>query len=84
MDFGVRAYCEDPSVISHPVGTWLSGRAHLGIDYYLYFEQLSKEPDVPACIYAWRIERILMNTARFVEVSPRRSNVTRLGAHTRR
>jgi len=39
----------------------------LGIDPFFYFETLSRLTGIPPLIYRWKIERILMQTAPFIE-----------------
>lgn len=53
-------------------GAWLSGEISIGVDPFFYFERLHAEANAPACIYDWKIERILMQTAPLIETAPRR------------
>jgi hypothetical protein len=39
----------------------------LGIDPFLYFENATEIKGIPALIYSWTIEDILIETAPFVE-----------------
>ncbi|HYW59089.1 MAG TPA: hypothetical protein VE909_01095, partial [Xanthobacteraceae bacterium] len=50
---------------------WVRGEIFIGIDPFFYFERLAREPDAPALIYDWEIEKIEMQTAPFIEVRPR-------------
>lgn len=50
-------------------GNWVIGKVTFGIDHYHYFERLALKSESPALIYDWKIERIQMETAPFVEDS---------------
>jgi hypothetical protein len=62
IDFGLRAYQSMAPPEFAGVGAWVTGEIYLGIDHYLYFEQLYKLPQAPALIYLWHIHRIWMET----------------------
>ena len=63
LDFGVRAYSQH----LRPTSRWVGGELSLGIDPYFYFEQLSKDSRVPPLIYAWKVTRILRDSAPYIE-----------------
>jgi hypothetical protein len=52
-------------------GSWIHGAVELGIDPFFYFERIATQPDAPALIYDWTIEKIEMQTAPLIEVRPR-------------
>jgi hypothetical protein len=51
-------------------GTRFRTRLHLGVDPFLYFEQLSKIEGALPLIYSWRVVSILRQTAPFIEIIP--------------
>jgi hypothetical protein len=53
------------------VGDRVTGEINVGIDPFAYFERLARDPNAPALIYDWEIEKIEMQTSPFVEVQPR-------------
>jgi hypothetical protein len=65
LDFGIRAYREDRT--SARKGSTVEGEIYLGIDPFFYFEFLNKNPLMPALIYRWRIDMILMISVPMVE-----------------
>jgi len=67
MDFGLLAYTNQPPPKGLKVGDIFSADIWLGIDYYLYFQALSKIETVPPMIYTWKIQQILMQTAPFIK-----------------
>jgi hypothetical protein len=67
IDFGLLAYNTSGHPTGGSVGAFVEGGIWLGIDYYEYFELMSKQPDMPAMIYTWRIDRIRQQTAPFVK-----------------
>jgi hypothetical protein len=42
---------------------WFSGEIYIGVDPFPYFEKLAREPEAPALIYDWKIQRIEVETA---------------------
>jgi hypothetical protein len=48
-------------------GDYVTATGALGIDESSYFEHFSKREDIPGIIYTWRIDRICMQTAPFIE-----------------
>lgn len=67
IDFGLLAYTNQPPPKGIKVGSTFSAEIWLGIDYYLYFQALSKVESVPPMIYTWNIQKILMQTAPFIK-----------------
>ncbi|HOI53830.1 MAG TPA: hypothetical protein PLP01_01140 [Phycisphaerae bacterium] len=69
LDFGLLAYRESSPLEGLAAGDWVTGRIGLGIDPFFYFERLHALPGMPPLIYSWTIERILLQTAPFVEAT---------------
>jgi hypothetical protein len=67
VDFGMLAYTPYPSTTPHKTGALFEGGVYLGIDHFDYFERLSKSENAPALIFDWKVERIQMQTAPFIE-----------------
>lgn len=67
IDFGLRAFNNQPPPKGVKVGDTFSAEIWLGIDYYLYFQALSKIDSVPPLIYTWNIQQIQMQTAPFIK-----------------
>lgn len=75
LDFGLRAFtCHHPAPDSGEelrVGDRLSGIVSVGVDPFLYFEELTRRlPDVPELIYRWQVERIELDQTPLVAVPP--------------
>lgn len=67
VDVGVPIFCEEkPPPVARP-DAWVSGKVELGIDPFFYFERLAKLPGAPALIHDWRIDKIEIQTAPWVE-----------------
>lgn len=70
LDIGILVYQEGVSQFLMVEG---SGRVRtqleLGVDPYMYLERLSKDDQIPALVYSWRILSILRQTAPFIEVT---------------
>ena len=49
------------------VGSTVCGEIWLGVDHFFYFETLYRIPGIPPSIYHWRIDRIAIETAPFLE-----------------
>lgn len=71
IDFGTLAFKAEPPPRHVELGGWARGEVEFGVDPFLYFEQLAHDPDAPALIYDWTIEKIELQTAPLVEVRPR-------------
>jgi hypothetical protein len=71
IDVGVLVFqdCKPPP--NARVGSWWRGEVDIAIDPFFYFEDHGHAPGVPAMIYEWRIDKIEIQTAPFVEISPR-------------
>jgi hypothetical protein len=67
IDIGVLIYSENKDISKYHVGDYLSGSIWLGIDPYFYFEYGYKIEKIPALIYKWKIDKILIQTAPFIE-----------------
>ena len=48
-------------------GATVAGEIWLGVDPFFYFETLCRNPGIPPLIYRWRIDRIAIETAPFLE-----------------
>ncbi len=70
IDVGVLIFEECKPPESARLGSWLRGEVSIGIDPFFYFEDHGHEPGVPAMIYDWHIDRIEIQTAPLVEISP--------------
>jgi len=66
IDCGLLAYAEQPPPEGVRVGDAVKGRVLLGVDPFIYFEELATQPDVPALIYTWDLDRIQRETAPYV------------------
>jgi hypothetical protein len=53
------------------LGYWVKGEVQVGVDPFDYSQRLSRRPDVPALIYDWEIKKVEIQTAPYIEVSPR-------------
>jgi hypothetical protein len=71
IDVGIAIFREETPPYSVRPGSWIRGAVHVGIDPFFYFERLAVQPDAPALIYDWTIEKIEMQTAPWIEVRPR-------------
>lgn len=67
IDFGVRAYRETEPPKSIGKGSWLQAEIDLGVDPFFYFEDLAHVNGMPPLIYSWRINKIGVETAPFIE-----------------
>lgn len=67
IDFGVPAYTGNTPPKDIALGGVWQGRIGLGIDYFDYFERLAFNSGAPPLIYDWRIDKIEMQTAPFIE-----------------
>lgn len=67
IDFGLLSYNNQPPPKGVKVGDTFSAEIWLGIDYYLYFQALSKIEAMPPMIYTWNIHHIQMQTAPFIK-----------------
>jgi hypothetical protein len=71
IDVGPLLYREEKPPRNARLGGWMGGEIHIGIDPFFYFERLAHQPNAPALIYDWKIEKIEMQTAPRIEVRPR-------------
>lgn len=67
IDFGITAFQHRKPPADIFLGAFITADVFLNIDYYIYFEFLSKLPGVPALIYSWIVDRISMYLSRTVE-----------------
>ncbi|GLH77675.1 hypothetical protein SSBR45G_25830 [Bradyrhizobium sp. SSBR45G] len=81
IDAGVLAFQDSSPPVDAKPGAWLRGEIQIDIDPYDYFEHWGHQPGVPALIYEWRIDKIEVQTAPYVEISPRKFalDATKLG-----
>ena len=69
LDIGILVYCDfSPDTEHFAAVPVFETELQLSVDPFLYFEALSKLPDIPALIYTWRIAGILQETGPFVEI----------------
>jgi hypothetical protein len=61
LEFGVMAYAERKSHCGIQVGDWIETELYLGIDYFIYMEEMHARHGMPNLQYEWRIHRILRN-----------------------
>ncbi len=66
IDIGFVVFRDEAPPKGVKVGCWLKGKIYVGIDPFFYFESLAHQPDAPALIYDWRVERIEMQTSPYV------------------
>ena len=64
---GIHVYSERQLPEGVGVGACFQGRVNFTVDYYWYFEVLSKQVGVVPAIYDWVIEDIMMETAPFID-----------------
>src|SRR5215813_7602911 len=67
IDFGLRAYRRIGLPKNVKKGSWIDVDVYLGIDPFFYFEDLAHVRGMPPLIYDWRIRKITMQTAPFLE-----------------
>jgi hypothetical protein len=67
LDFGLLAFQEAKPPEGLTVGDFVTARIGLGVDPFFYFERLYKLPGIPPLIYSWTLQRILIQTAPFVD-----------------
>jgi hypothetical protein len=67
IDFGLLAYSDNHPPKGIKVGSVFSAEIWLEIDYYFYFEFLSKNDNVPPMIYTWNVQKIFQQTAPFIK-----------------
>jgi len=70
LDVGFLAYSMTPLPPNAQLGGWIEGEICIEIDHFAYFETLAKEADAPALIFDWKIEKIKIQTAPWIEVRP--------------
>jgi hypothetical protein len=70
-DFGILAFQHAKPPAGIEAGDLVGGAIQLGVDPFMYFERLSKQPDAPALIYDWRIGKIEIQTAPFMRAAKR-------------
>lgn len=71
LDIGFHAYLDREPPPNAIPGVSVQGLIELSIDHFAYFERLGREPDAPPLIYDWQIQRIDIQTARWIEAGPR-------------
>ncbi len=69
LNFGLLAYQESSPLKGLAIGDCVAGRIGIGIDPFFYSERLHALPGMPPLNYSWKIERILLQTAPFVETT---------------
>ena len=66
LDLGLLSAYSDWMVLDDleppPVGEWLTGEVHLGVDPFMYMDGLAQLPGMPAQIYTWSIDDIQLDT----------------------
>jgi hypothetical protein len=71
VDIGIGAYSVSPPPTGIEAGMFIRGRAYLGVDPFLYLEDLAPRPTMPALVYAWRLEQLAVQTAPLIETAPK-------------
>lgn len=66
LDFGLQAYREEPPPSELSPGKIIRTRISLGVDPFMYFENLRHNLTYPDLIYTWDIRAIRLETAPFV------------------
>src|SRR5262245_16420833 len=67
LDFGVGAYEKRPTPLSVSKGMWVEAEVSLGVDPFIYYEEMAMLNDMPALIYRWHVTEIGIETAPFIE-----------------
>lgn len=62
LDAGFLAYHDSQPPRFAKQGAWVEGEIYLGIDHFMYFEELKNRSGMPALTYSFRIGRILLET----------------------
>ena len=62
LNMGVLCYRQDGPPEFVTTGAWVEGELSLGIDPFYYFEDLRKRSAMPALIYSFRVDKILLET----------------------
>jgi hypothetical protein len=70
-DFGIPAYSSRWGTALPKPNIFVEGSAYIGVDHFDYFERLAHTVNAPPLIFDWRVERIQIQTAPFIERSPR-------------
>jgi hypothetical protein len=65
---GVQCFTQQRPPLGVQPGDCVRGEIALGIDPYFYVERLSHQPNAPALIYNWRLQKIEIQTAPFITV----------------
>jgi hypothetical protein len=71
INVGILAFQGEKPPTNVRQGSWLRGKTFIGIDPFFYFEGLAYQPGAPALVYDWKVEKIEVQTAPFIEVAPR-------------
>ncbi len=71
LDVGFPVYSSTPLPPNVPIGAWIRGEIRIGVDHFSYLETLAKEAEAPALIFDWKIEKIKIQTAPWIEVRPK-------------
>jgi hypothetical protein len=67
VDFGVPAFEEAKPPEQAKSGNSVSGRFHIGVDPFFYFERLKNEKGMPNLFRHWVVRRILLETTPWQE-----------------
>lgn len=73
LDFGLRAYDEHVVLgdgVDVEAGDQVAGMIGLSVDHFAYFEDLARQPRMPALIYSWVIDKIELDTTPLITVVP--------------
>jgi hypothetical protein len=71
IDAGILMYRDGRYPREIALGSWVSGEIYLGIDPYMYMERYSRHHTAPGLIYDWRIHKIEMDIAPWIQISER-------------
>lgn len=69
LDMGFLAYQESQPPRYATRGSWVEGEIYLGIDPFMYFEQLKNLSGMPSLVYGFRIEQIFLETTPWLSKS---------------
>lgn len=78
IDVGFLAYTKAENKEGFKAGDRVEMEAYLGIDPFYYFEELQADKEIPAMIYRWHLERILLDTTPWVNKKNKRGESVRI------
>lgn len=78
IDVGFLTYTKAENKDGFKPGDQIEMEGYLGIDPFYYFEELHELKDIPAMIYRWHLERILLDTTPWVTKKNKKGESTRI------